>query len=72
MISGKLGAEGSYDVGYENGVLKVSIKQSGSDGNANAGFDLKVLDLLKVVAAHSDNKWDDVLVDYLGKLLPSV
>lgn len=71
-MQGQLGPEVSYDIKYDAGKLILSIKDDGKDASVSLGSEIKLVDILKEIAAHTDNKWDDALVEYLAKLLPLV
>lgn len=68
-MEGKIGAEGSYKLEVQGGNLLVSVKQDGTDGKAALELSFEIEKVLKEIAAKTENKWDDSLVNYLVALL---
>ncbi len=69
MLEGKLGAEGSYKVEFIGGNIVIMAKTEGAQGAADLTVSFALSEMLKEIAAKSDNKWDDALVEFLMKQL---
>jgi len=67
MFEGKIGAEGSYKVEVIGGEVVMMINYDGQQGDAGLTVKVALAEILREVAAKTDNKWDDALVEFLLK-----
>ena len=69
LAEGNIGAEGKYDVDFEDGKILVNIGYKGEQAEAGVYLKLNLMDVLKIAAAKSDNKIDDAAVAMIAGML---
>lgn len=65
----ELGPEGRIVVDSEGGKLVLMVEYKGADGAIMLKGEVGIGEILKGLAAKSDNKIDDKLAEYVGKFL---
>lgn len=65
----ELGPEGRIVVDAAAGKLVLMVEYNGADGMISLKGEVGIVEILKGLAARSDNKIDDKLVEYVGKFL---